>query len=209
MNEVFKTLEKLKIIPVVAIDDAKFAITLGNTLLECGLPIIEVTFRTEAAEQAIKNIHSTFPELFMGAGTVLTIEQVEKAVKAGAKFIVSPGFNPTVVDYCVNNDIVVIPGVDSPTMVEWGLEKGLKILKFFPAEVSGGPSFLKALSGPYPPSLIKFIPTGGINKSNLINYLNLDNVLACAGSFIIKGDTIEQIKENIQSTLSLISLTVK
>ena len=207
MDEVFNTINKLKITPVVSIQDAEFAIQLGETLVKSELPTIEITFRTAVAEQAIKNIKKRIPEIFIGAGTVLTIEQVNKAVNAGAKFIVSPGFNPTVVDYCVKNDIVIIPGINSPSMVEWGIERGLKVFKFFPAEVSGGPSFLKALAGPY--KGIKFIPTGGINETNILNYLKLDNVLACAGSWLTKGNDLDQIEKNIIRVLSLINSEIK
>jgi 2-dehydro-3-deoxyphosphogluconate aldolase/(4S)-4-hydroxy-2-oxoglutarate aldolase len=193
-----------KIIPVVSIQDADFAVSLGETLLSAGLPIIEITFRTAAAEQSIKNIVKELPDLFIGAGTVLTIEQVKKAVNAGVQFIVSPGFNPKVVEYCIDNSIIIIPGVNGPTFTEWGIERGLKVLKFFPAEASGGPSFLKALSGPYPSELVKFIPTGGINEENMLEYLKLDNVLAVAGSFLTKGHNLEKIKHKVKRVLSLI-----
>jgi 2-dehydro-3-deoxyphosphogluconate aldolase/(4S)-4-hydroxy-2-oxoglutarate aldolase len=207
MNEIFNTIKKLKITPVVSIQDAEFAVSLGKALVKSGLPTIEITFRTAVAEHAIKNIKNQIPEIFIGAGTVLTIEQVDKAVNAGARFIVSPGFNPTVVDYCINNDIVIIPGINSPSMVEWGIERGLKVFKFFPAEVSGGPAFLRALAGPYKD--IKFIPTGGINETNILDYLKLDNVLACAGSWLTKGNNLEQIERNIIRVLSLIKSETK
>ncbi len=207
MNEVFNTLNKLKITPVVSIQDAKFAVPLAKTLVNSGLPIIEVTFRTAVAEKSIKNIKKEIPEIFIGAGTVLTIKQVDKAINAGSQFIVSPGFNPTVVDYCIKNNIVVIPGIDSPTLVEWGIERGLEVFKFFPAEVCGGPSFLKALAGPF--NNIKFIPTGGIDETNFLDYLKLDNVLACAGSWLTKGNNLDQIKTNIIRVLSLIKSEIK
>lgn len=186
--DVYKNIEQLKIIPVVIINNFSDSIPLGKALIKAGLPIIEVTFRTEGAVESIKLLSHELPELLVGAGTVLKIEQVTQAVNAGAQFIVTPGFNPKVVDFCVNNDITIIPGLNTPTMVEWALERGISIVKFFPADISGGPKMLKALAGPYPS--IKFIPTGGVNNDSMIEYLKLENVLAVAGSWIVKKDLI-------------------
>lgn len=156
--------------------------------MEGDLPIAEITFRTSDAEDAIKALTEELPELFVGAGTVLTVEQAKKAVAAGARFIVSPGFNHKVVDYCLENNIIVTPGVNNPTQIEMALEKGLKIVKFFPAEASGGLALLKAMSAPF--SEIKFVPTGGIDQNNLLSYLSHRQVHACDGSWMVKPELI-------------------
>jgi len=188
MHEVLEKLGMLGIVPVVKIEAANDAVPLGKALLAGDLPVAEVTFRTAAAEDAIKAMTSELPDLLVGAGTVLTIEQVKKAVGAGAKFIVSPGFNPKVVDYCIDNSIPITPGVTAPTQIEMGLERGLDVLKFFPAEASGGLKMLKAVAAPY--GGVQFIPTGGINKDNLNSYLAFNRILACGGSWMVKADLI-------------------
>lgn len=188
MNNVLNKISELGIIPVVKIDQAQDAVPLGKALLSGDLPVAEITFRTAAAEGAIKALTDELPELLVGAGTVLTIEQVKKAVAAGAKFIVSPGFNTKIVDYCLENNIAITPGVNSPTQIEMAIEKGLKTVKFFPAEASGGLPLLKALSGPF--SEITFIPTGGIDQNNLLSYLSHPQVLACGGSWMVKSELI-------------------
>lgn len=204
--DVFKKIGEYKLIPVATIEDAKTAIALGQALIEAGLPVIEITYRTNAAEEAISILTERMPELFVGAGTVLKIEQVKSAVRAGAKFIVTPGFNPKIVDYCVKNKIPIIPGLNTPTMVEWALERGVKVVKFFPADLSGGPKMLKNLAGPYPE--MKFIPTGGINNETLMIYLSLSNVIACGGSWIVNKDLISAGKfdEIIKLTKEAVSL---
>ena len=188
MNEVFERINKLGIVPVIKIEDSKDALPLGKALVNGDLPIAEITFRTIAAEESIKTLTDNLPEILVGAGTVLTVDQAKKAVAAGAKFIVSPGFNSNIVDYCMENNIVVTPGVNSPTQVEMALEKGLDVVKFFPAEASGGLPFLKAISAPY--SNIKFIPTGGINPANLLSYLTHPSVYACGGRWMVKPELI-------------------
>lgn len=188
MNEILKKIGELGIVPVVKIERAEDAIPLGKALIEGDLPIAEITFRTSAAEDSIKALTETLPELLVGAGTVLTVEQAKKAVAAGARFIVSPGFNTIVVDYCLDNHILVTPGVNSPTQIEMALEKGLGIVKFFPAEASGGLALLKAMSAPY--SEIKFIPTGGIDQHNVLSYLSHRQVHACGGSWMVKPELI-------------------
>jgi len=188
MHEILEKIGKLGIVPVVKIEDAKDALSLGKALNAGDLPIAEVTFRTAAAEEAIKILTEKLPELSVGAGTVLSVEQVKKAVGAGAKFIVAPGFNPRVVDYCVENDILITPGVNSPTQIEMALERELKVLKFFPAEASGGLPLLKAMAAPY--GGVSFIPTGGINKDNLNTYLSFSKIHACGGSWMVKSDLI-------------------
>ncbi|OFW54279.1 MAG: 2-dehydro-3-deoxyphosphogluconate aldolase, partial [Actinobacteria bacterium RBG_13_35_12] len=152
------------------------------------LPIAEITFRTSAAEESIKVLNKELPDLLIGAGTVLTIEQVKRAVSAGAQFIVSPGFNPKVVDYCVENNILITPGLNNPTQIEMALERGIEVVKFFPAEASGGLPLLESMSAPY--SGIKFIPTGGINLNNLTSYLSNQKVHACGGSWMVKDNLI-------------------
>lgn len=184
-------LEKMgewKIIPVVKLERSEDAVNLGESLSAGGLPVAEITFRTDAAEESIKLLTAHLPEITVGAGTVLTVDNVKKAVDAGVKFIVTPGFNLKVVDYCIQNNIPITPGVNSPTQVEMGLDRGLTVLKFFPAEVSGGVAMLKAFAGPY--GGVKFVPTGGINAGNLPDYLALKNVLAIGGSWIVKSDLI-------------------
>jgi len=188
MNKVLERIGELGITPVVKIEKPEDALSLGRALLVGDLPIAEITFRTSAAEESIKILTKELPELLVGAGTVLTVEQAKKAVSAGAKFIVSPGFNPRVVDYCIENSIPVTPGINNPTQIEMALERGIEIVKFFPAEASGGLSLLKSMSAPY--TNIKFIPTGGINQNNLCSYLSNDKVLACGGSWMVKLDLI-------------------
>lgn len=188
MSQILETLGKLALVPVVKIHDAKDAPKLGKALLDGGLPCAEITFRTEVAEESIKTITSTFPEIITGAGTVLTADQAERAVEAGARFIVSPGFNPRVVDWCLDHEVPVTPGVATPTEIDMALDKGLNILKFFPAQAMGGIATLKAIAAPY--SSVKFIPTGGINATNLADYLKLPFVHACGGSWIVKADLI-------------------
>ncbi len=184
MKNIVKRIGELGIVPVVKITDAKDAVSLGRALLKGGLPIAEITFRTDAAEEAIKRLHTELPEVLTGAGTVLTVDQVKRAVAAGAEFIVAPGFNPDVVDYCIENNIIVVPGVNSPTQIEAALKRDLKVLKFFPAEASGGLPMLNSMAAPY--SGLKFIPTGGINTGNINNYLKSERVLACGGTWMVK-----------------------
>ena len=206
---VIERIESLKIIPVAVINSTENALPLGNALIDAGLPVIEITFRTAAAAESISILKKEKPEMLVGAGTVLKIEQVKKAVEVGAEFIVSPGFNPTVVDYCVNNEILIVPGLNSPTFIEWGLERGLNHFKFFPADISGGPRMLQLLAGPYP--TVKFMPTGGINSTTIIEYLKLNNVFACGGSWIVKKDLIAEGKFNeiTRLTSEVVSLVKK
>lgn len=188
MNKILEKIGELGIVPVVKIEKAKDALPLGRALLNGDLPIAEITFRTSAAEESIKSLTRQLPELLVGAGTVLTIEQVKKAISAGAKFIVSPGFNPKVVDCCIENSIPITPGINNPTQIEMALERGIKVAKYFPAEASGGLPLLKSMSAPY--TGIKFIPTGGINQNNLCSYLSNNKVLACGGSWMVTPELI-------------------
>jgi 2-dehydro-3-deoxyphosphogluconate aldolase/(4S)-4-hydroxy-2-oxoglutarate aldolase len=192
MNDVLKRIGEFGLVPVVKIENSQDALSLGRALCAGGLPVAEITFRTAAAEEVIKILTKELPELFIGAGTILTLEHLKRAVGAGAQFIVSPGFNPKVVDYCIKNNITVIPGVNSPTGIEMALERGLKVVKFFPAEASGGLKFLKAIATPY--SGIQFFPTGGINAGNLNSYLYFNRVHACGGTWIVNVDLISMGK---------------
>lgn len=183
MNEVLQRFEKLGIIPVVKIDDANNAAPLAKALCEGGLPVAEVTFRTDAAEEAIRKMVEACPDMFVGAGTVLTTEQVDRAIAAGCKFIVSPGLNPKVVKYCQEKNIPITPGTSSPTDIEQAIELGLEAVKFFPAEQSGGIAKIKAMAAPY--VNMRFMPTGGINAKNIISYLDFPKILACGGSWMV------------------------
>jgi len=188
MSETLKRISDLGIVPVVKIDEAKDAVPLAAALLAGGLPLAEITFRTAATAQAIENIAAELPEILVGADTVLNIQQADQAMTAGAKFIVTPGFNPKVVKHCLEHNIPITPGCSSPTDLEMALEFGLETVKFFPAEASGGINTLKAISTPY--KLMKFVPTGGIDQKNLNDYLSLGSVLACGGSWMVKEDLI-------------------
>jgi 2-dehydro-3-deoxyphosphogluconate aldolase/(4S)-4-hydroxy-2-oxoglutarate aldolase len=191
MSDVLQKLEKLAVIPMVAIEDAKDAGALAEALVTGGLPCAEITFRTDAAEEAMRTIAGR-GDMLLGAGTVLTVEQVDRAVDAGATFIVSPGTNPKVVQRCVEKEIAVTPGVATPTDIELAMSFGLKVMKFFPAEAMGGLKMLKALSGPY--GMVRFIPTGGVNAGNLPEYLQFPKVLACGGSWIARKEAIRDGK---------------
>lgn len=188
-----KTLEEqfydYAVVPVVVLDDAEDAAPLAEALVKGGLPCAEVTFRTEAAEESIRIMSEKYPEMLVGAGTVLTTEQVDRAVAAGAKFIVSPGFDPEIVDYCLEKKIPVFPGCISPSEVVQAVKRGLKVVKFFPAEQAGGLAMLKAMAAPY--TMLKFMPTGGINTKNLKEYLGFSKILCCGGSWMVKGDMIK------------------
>ncbi|WP_053031722.1 bifunctional 4-hydroxy-2-oxoglutarate aldolase/2-dehydro-3-deoxy-phosphogluconate aldolase, partial [Vibrio cholerae] len=174
-------LRAIKIVPVIAINDVAHALPLAKVLVENGLPCAEVTFRTAAAAESIRIMRKAYPDLLIGAGTVLTTAQVDEAIAAGADFIVSPGLNPTTVKYCQQRNIAIIPGVNNPSLVEQAMEMGLRTLKFFPAEPSGGIAMLKALSAVYP---VSFMPTGGINPNNAQEYLALKSVVACGGTWM-------------------------
>ncbi len=184
MNEVLQQLGQIGIIPVVVIEDADTAVPLGQALLDGGLPCAEITFRTAAAAEAIQKMSATYPDMLVGAGTVLTVAQAQQAQTAGARFIVTPGFDASVVAWCLANDMPITPGVMTPTDINQAIAKGLTTLKFFPAEAAGGVKALQAIGGPYVG--IKFIPTGGITAENLVDYLQLPMVLACGGSFMVQ-----------------------
>lgn len=189
MNEVISKLGKVGLVPVIKLDSPDQALPLGKALLAGGLPVAEVTFRTDAAEESIKIMAKELPELILGAGTVLTTTQVDTAVAAGARYIITPGFNPKVVSYCIDKGIPVTPGVNTPSTIEQALEMGLEIVKFFPAGPSGGVNMLKAFAGPYS-GKISFIPTGGVGPKNLIDYLTCSNVFAVGGSWMVPSDAV-------------------
>lgn len=189
MNPILEQLSKFGVVPVVVLNDAKDAEPLAKALCDSGLPCAEVTFRTAAAEESIRTMTEKYPEMLVGAGTVLTTEQVDRAVAAGAKFIVSPGFDPEIVDYCLEKEILVLPGCVTPSEVAQGVKRGLKVLKFFPAEQYGGVATIKAMAAAYVG--IQFMPTGGINPKNVKDYLACDKIFACGGSWMVKGDMIE------------------
>jgi 2-dehydro-3-deoxyphosphogluconate aldolase/(4S)-4-hydroxy-2-oxoglutarate aldolase len=188
LNIVLDELRKIGIIPVIKIDNVDKACSLAEALIAGGIPCAEITFRTVEGEQAIKVISKEAPGILLGAGTVLTVDQVDKAITAGAKFIVSPGFNPKVVSYCIGKGIPVVPGCSNPTDIEMALEMGLEVVKFFPAEQAGGLEYIKAISAPY--SSVSFIPTGGINAQNIGKYIAYEKVLACGGSWMVSADLI-------------------
>lgn len=188
-----KTLEErfydYAVVPVVVLNDADDAVPLADALIKGGLPCAEVTFRTDAAEESIRRICESFPDMLVGAGTVLTTEQVERAYKAGAKFIVSPGFDPEIIDCCISIGLPVLPGCITPSEIAQAVKRGLKVVKFFPAEQSGGVAMIKAMAAPY--SMVKFMPTGGISTKNLADYLSCDKILCCGGSWMVKEDLIK------------------
>ncbi len=190
MNVVLEQISKIGIVPVVKIDRAEDALPLARALCAGGLPCAEVTFRTGAAAEAIRIMTANFPDMCVGAGTVLNAEQVDAAMEAGAKFIVSPGFNPRTVKYCMEKNIPVTPGISSPSEIEQAIELGLEVVKFFPAEQSGGLAKIKAMAAPY--GNMKFMPTGGINAKNLTSYLDFGKVIACGGSWMVTGDLINE-----------------
>ncbi|MDO4491825.1 MAG: bifunctional 4-hydroxy-2-oxoglutarate aldolase/2-dehydro-3-deoxy-phosphogluconate aldolase [Lachnospiraceae bacterium] len=188
-----KTLEErfydFAVVPVVVLHDAKDALPLADALVKGGLPCAEVTFRTEAAEESIRLMCEKYPEMLVGAGSVLTIDQVDRAVNAGAAFIVSPGFDPEIVDYCLSKNIAIIPGCITPSEISQAVKRGLTAVKFFPAEQSGGVAMLKAMAAPL--TMVRFMPTGGISMANLKEYLSYDKIICCGGSWMVKDSMIK------------------
>lgn len=192
-------LRKYGVVPVVVLDDSKDALPLAKALVDGGLPCAEVTFRTSAAKEAIHLMVEAYPDMLVGAGTVLNIEQAKDAINVGAKFIVSPGFDDDLVRYCKENNIPVFPGVVTPTEVMKALKYDLKVLKFFPAENYGGLATIKALSAPF--NNIQFMPTGGINSKNIKDYLANNKIIACGGSWMVKKDLINDGKFDVIESL--------
>ena len=192
MTEMMNQLKSIGIIPVVVLNNADDALPLAERLVKGGLPCAEVTFRTDAAEESIRRIAKAFPEMIVGAGTVLTCEQADRAIDAGAKFVVSPGFNPKVTEYVLKKGVPMTPGVCTPTEIEAALQFGLDVLKFFPAEPSGGLKMIKALAAPYVG--LNFMPTSGINADNVRDYLKYDRIVACGGSWMVSGALVKEGK---------------
>lgn len=188
MNQVLEEIKKIGIVPVVVLEDAKDAKPLAAALCEGGLPCAEVTFRTEAAQESIRIMTEKFPQMLVGAGTVLTIRQVNSALEAGARFVVSPGLNPKIVEYCAEKGVPILPGTTNPSDIELALELGLEAVKFFPAEAAGGLAMIKAMAAPY--ANMQFMPTGGIHAGNITEYLAFPKILACGGSWMVSGDLI-------------------
>ncbi|EGA64750.1 bifunctional 4-hydroxy-2-oxoglutarate aldolase/2-dehydro-3-deoxy-phosphogluconate aldolase [Vibrio brasiliensis] len=189
MSSIKQQLADLKVIPVIAIDNAEDIIPLGKVLAENGLPAAEITFRSDAAVEAIRLLHESQPDMLIGAGTVLNREQAIAAQQAGATFIVAPGFNPNTVKACQEIGIDIVPGVNNPSTIEAALEMGLTLLKFFPAEASGGVNMVKALLAPY--TDVSLMPTGGVNQSNIKDYLAVPRVVACGGTWMVDKKLIE------------------
>ena len=188
MSDIIKELSRIGIVPVIKIDNAADAKPLAKALIDGGLPCAEVTFRTSCAKEAIATIAKEYPEMIVGAGTVLTKAQVDDAIEAGAKFIVSPGFNPEIVKYCLERGCPIIPGINNPSGIEAALELGLKTVKFFPAEQSGGLPMIKAMSAPY--GGVTFMPTGGVSPANVNDYLAFNKIVCCGGSWMVKPEMI-------------------
>lgn len=188
MDQIQKTVSNIGIIPVIAIEDAAKAVPLARALTAGGLPAAEVTFRTAAGEEAIRQIAQNCPEVLVGAGTVLNLDQCDRALAAGARFIVSPGYNEELVNHCIEKGVPVFPGCVNASDMTRAVNAGLKVVKFFPAEQSGGVAFLKALAPVLP---LNFMPTGGVNTRNLMDYLSFDRIAACGGTWMVKKDLIE------------------
>jgi len=204
--DILKELSLIGIVPVIAINDAADAVPLAQALCDGGLPCAEVTFRTAAAEEAIRNMTKAFPDMLVGAGTVLTNDQVDRAVAAGAKFIVSPGLNPETVKHCQEIGIPVCPGTSNPSDIEMALSLGLKTVKFFPAEAAGGLKYIKSIAAPYVD--VTFMPTGGINEKNLLDYLSFKKIICCGGSWMVPGDALaakdwDRIRSLVSSAVAL------
>jgi len=187
--DVLETIRLSGLIPVLKFNDAADAVPTCKAVSDGGLKVAEITFRTDAAEEAIRAVCRALPDMLVGAGTVTKTEQAERAVRAGARFIVAPGLNPAVVRWCVDNGVPVVPGINDPSGIEAAMELGLTCVKFFPAEASGGVKFLKAIHGPYPD--MKFVPTGGVNEDNLADYLKTPGVVACGGSWMVPASAVE------------------
>ena len=206
-NRMISELYSIGLIPVIKIENADDAVPLAKALIDGGLPAAEITFRTPCAAEAIKRITDAYPEMLVGAGTVLTTEQVDKAIDAGAQFIVTPGFDPEIVKYCVDKNIPIYPGCTTPTDYHAGYKFGLPVVKFFPAEACGGLNAIKAMSAPY--GGVKFMPTGGISEKNINEYLAFPKIHACGGSWMVKGDMVaagefDKIKEMTAEAVALV-----
>ncbi len=210
-NAIVTQLRRTRLVPVIVIDDAADAVPLAAALGDGGLPVAEVTFRTAAAGEALRRIAGERPDLLAGAGTVLSVRQAEEAVAAGARFLVSPGFGPAVVDWCLERGVPVVPGVCTPTDIQAALDRGLSTLKFFPAEPAGGAAYLKAICAPF--GSVEFIPTGGVSAANLGSYLALKQVVACGGSWMapaewIRGRQFDRIREETRNAVTAVRVAL-
>lgn len=199
-DKVLLKIEENGIIPVIVIKEKEKAQRLGKTLWDNGMYCVEITFRTEAASESIRIMKDAFPEMILGAGTVLTTEQVDRAIEAGASFIVSPGLNPEIVKYCQQKNILIIPGIATPGELEMAWNLGLRVVKFFPAELSGGLAMIQAMAAAY--TDMRFMPTGGISPQNVTSYLNDNHILACGGSWMVKENLIEAGEFDVIGKLS-------
>ena len=207
MNQILEEISNIGVVPVVAIDHKDDAAPLADALTKGGLPCAEVTFRTAAAEESIRVMHEAYPDMVLAAGTVLTTEQVDRAVAAGASLIVSPGFDPEIVDYCISKNIEVVPGIVTPSELAQAVKRGLTRVKFFPAEAAGGLKMIKAMCAAY--TNVRIMPTGGINAKNISEYLECDKIFCCGGSWMVKGDMIkagefDKIKDMTAEAVSLV-----
>ena len=208
MSNVSERVAKARLLPVIKLNRAEDAIPLAQALTEGGLPVMEITFRTDAAEESIRAVSKAYPDVLTGAGTVTSLEQVKRAHDAGAKYIVTPGISRVVIEYCCSNGLMVYPGICTPTEIIQVMDFGLDVVKFFPAAQYGGLSTIKALSAPFPN--IKFVPTGGVSETNLVEYLAFPKVIACGGSWMVKDDMIktgdfEGIKDLVKKAVALVA----
>jgi 2-dehydro-3-deoxyphosphogluconate aldolase/(4S)-4-hydroxy-2-oxoglutarate aldolase len=208
-KELYAQMEKCGVVPVIAIESPDMSLPLADALIEGGLPVAEITFRTAAAAEVIKKLKKERPQLFLGAGTILSVENLVQAKEAGAVFGVAPGLNPQIVKKAVDIGFPFFPGVMTPSEVDQGLSYGIKVLKFFPSEASGGTSMLKAVSAPFGHLGIRFIPTGGINIKNLEDYLKMSQVIACGGTWVAKKDVIsagnwDEIRKNAAGVVEVV-----
>lgn len=207
MGQIIEQVKSMGVVPVVLIESPERVIGLGDALLEAGLPIVEVTFRTPQAGAAIKELSQQHPDILLGAGTVLTMEQAEIAVRAGAEFVVGPGLDPELVAWCLDRGVPVIPGVATATEIQAALALGCRLMKFFPAELMGGPAALRAQAGPF--GQARFMPSGGVSFENLESYLRLPNVDCCAGSWLapkgeIQAGEFERIRDRVSEAVALV-----
>lgn len=208
MNETLSKIASYKLVPVIKIDRADDAVPLCGALTQGGLPVAEITYRTQVAEEAIRRVSKAYPDILLGAGTIVTVEQVKSAVGAGASYIISPGFSRSVVEYCVKEGIAVTPGAITPTEIQYLMEYGLDVAKFFPAEQAGGLDMIKAIAAPFPN--MRFIPTGGISAKNIRDYLAFEKVIACGGSWMVKDALIkdgqfDKIRELASEAVALVA----
>ncbi len=199
MSSINEKIAALKIVPVIKLNDAKDAVPLAEALVKGGLPVAEITFRTAAAEQSIKNVAKAFPDVLVGAGTVTSVDQAKAAIAAGATFIVTAGFSQKVTAYCVDQKMPIYPGICTPSELMWLLDYNLEVAKFFPAAQYGGLAAIKAIAAPFPK--MKFMPTGGISEKNVLEYLAYDRIIACGGSWMVKESLVNESKFDEIATL--------